>query len=391
MAITVDCQLLVADYGVIFMSLINQMLRDLEKRHGKNEQPSLLHPNVHATGAPASSKLALITGVYLGALALFGIFEIYHQRESAPKNLVIDTTRQITTHPGYATNSNINKQTLYVANPINPITTISSAIETNTASPFISAGFIENLGPINQAFQSIPPAIPVTESKPVERHAKKRYRKRSRRMDGFSETDSIQYEQDEFDASPAKTGAQRQAEFLYKQALTNNNYLAVPALERALALNPQHLKARLLLAKILHNQGQVNKTAEVLDQSLAYFPNNVQLINTRAQLFLQQKNPRAALNTLQRIEPESQTNETYLSLQAASYQQLNSHASAGKIYQRLTAINPEKAENWLGLALAAEKNLDTAQAAEAYQKALSRNTLKPSVVNYINQRLNDIK
>jgi Flp pilus assembly protein TadD len=187
--------------------------------------------------------------------------------------------------------------------------------------------------------------------------------------------------------------AKQQADLLYRQAENSaGDYSAVSRLEEALEIDPRHLKARLLLVKLLHNQGQVHKTAEILDQSLALFPDNLQFINTRAQLFLQQKNPGDALKTLQRIDLAGSSNdETYLSLLAASYQQLQSFTNAAKIYQRLATVNPEKAENWLGLALSEEKLGNSNLAREAYQQALIKNTLKESVVKYINQRLIELR
>ena len=150
--------------------------------------------------------------------------------------------------------------------------------------------------------------------------------------------------------------ATQQADMHYRQAENNpEDYSTVYKLEQALKLDPRHLKARLLLVKTLHNQGQVSRTASLLDQSLALFPDNLQFINTRAQLYLQQKNPKDALKTLQRIDLINNSNETYLSLLAATYQQLQSFTNAANVYQRLVTVNPEKAENWLGLALSQEK------------------------------------
>jgi len=76
---------------------------------------------------------------------------------------------------------------------------------------------------------------------------------------------------------------------------------------------------------------------------------------------------------------------------AATYQQLQSFTNAANVYQKLVSVNPEKAENWLGFALAQEKLGNPKLAREAYQQALSKNTLKPSVVSYIKQRLSELR
>ncbi|MGZ4995232.1 MAG: tetratricopeptide repeat protein, partial [Methylobacter sp.] len=190
-----------------------------------------------------------------------------------------------------------------------------------------------------------------------------------------------------------KITAKQQADILYRQAENNSedSLATIYKLEQALNLDPRHLRARLLLAKTLHNQGKIQKTAEFLDQSLALFPDNLQFINTRAQLFLQQKDPNGALNTLQRIDLTNTSNETYLSLLAATYHQLQSFANAAKVYQKLVTVNPGKAENWLGLALAQEKLGNPKLAREFYQQALGKNSLKEPVANYIKQRLAELR
>lgn len=186
----------------------------------------------------------------------------------------------------------------------------------------------------------------------------------------------------------AQTPAE-QADALYRRAKTGRSPSAIQAhLRDALALNPSHLGARtLLLQTLLKAHANPEEIADFVQESLQLFPDNLLFVKTQAHLYVQQKNFAAATNTLEQINPDSVDDTTYLSLLAAGYQQQQRFPPAERIYQRLTQQQPEKAEHWLGLAICQDKLNQTQAAAQAYQQALDKNTLNADVVNYIKQRL----
>jgi tetratricopeptide (TPR) repeat protein len=184
----------------------------------------------------------------------------------------------------------------------------------------------------------------------------------------------------------------QQAEKLFRTAkLEKNEAEKQKKLELVLKLNPQHINARLLLSKTLLNVGLPRQTEDIVDQGLALFPQNLQFINLRSQLLLQNQQPQAALTMLQKVDAKHSQNETYLSLLASAYQQNNNNLKSLQSYQKLLTINPQKAEYWLGLAIALEKQGDSKQALSAYQHALDKNTLKNIIVSYIKQRISILK
>lgn len=152
--------------------------------------------------------------------------------------------------------------------------------------------------------------------------------------------------------------------------------------------NPGKLNENISQFKRLLDSGQMARATSLLDDSLLMFPDNLQLINARAQIYLSNKNPEAALKILQRSNSHD---EVYLSLLASTFQQLNSFAEATSVYAQLLGLNPERAQYWLGLAISQEKLGNVKAAREAYLQALSKNTLNETVTSYIKQRLGDIK
>ncbi len=346
------------------MSLINQMLRDLESRTTPNSAPSALQQNIQVAQAPAS-KIPLLWSL-LAIITTSGSYWAYQYSKAQTKTPPVTVAENRIPAAPY-------EKVLAAPNAVTDAAQSTEQIpqKNTTAQPVVQTA---------PAVQPKPPAEPM-QTVPAVQAAPELVAARPKKMPAVSNTAPIN-----------PIAVKQQAELLYRQAENKpEDYSAAYKLEQVLKLDPRHIKARLLLAQTLHNQGQTLKTAEVLDQSLALFPDNLQLINMRAQLFLQQKKPDGALKTLQRIELTNSSNETYLSLLAATYQQLQSFSYAARVYQRLVTVNPDKAENWLGLALSQEKLDNPKLTREAYQQALNKNTLKEPVVNYIKQRLNDLR
>lgn len=163
--------------------------------------------------------------------------------------------------------------------------------------------------------------------------------------------------------------------------------LARSLLEETLRLDPGHLEARIALSRMLLRQGLDTEAAVLLDQSLRLFPDNLQLIKARARLLIQEKNIPAALQTLQSASAQADRDETYLALLAAVYRQMRKYRNSAEIYRHLLQIDPGKAESWLGLAISLEQTGDAKEALYAYRRALHSSPLAKNIVAYIKQRL----
>ncbi|MGZ5050645.1 MAG: tetratricopeptide repeat protein [Methylobacter sp.] len=369
----------------VVMSLINQMLRDLEKRNSTNNTPPLLQHNIQVTHSPRSKFPLLLWGTF-GLAITAGTYWAYQNSQTLNKTqplAVADNTKIAPTPAPIAPYEKV----LSTPNAIINNVLINEQKQLDNSAEKLSLKEPDSMAHAGVTETTVPKLQPVTSTVPVQATSQ-----------SASSVPEIASEQSPPKSPvaprvmPVKQTNRQTVDALYNQAENNPGDLsAIYKLEQALKLDPRHLKARLLLAKTLYNQGQAIKTAEFLDQSLALFPDNLQFINTRAQLFLKQKDPNGALRTLQRVGLENSSNETYLSLLAATYQQLQSFTNAAKVYQKLVAVNPEKAENWLGLALSQEKLGNSKLAHDAYQQALNKNTLKASVADYVKQRITELR
>ncbi|MGZ4992036.1 MAG: tetratricopeptide repeat protein, partial [Methylobacter sp.] len=239
------------------MSLINQMLRDLESRKTSNNTPPTLQLNIQATQS-LPSKTPLLLWSLLTAIVTGGIYSVYQYSETQAKTPPVIVADSIKEDPIPVV---AYEKVLVAPNAVtdpapNIELKLSENITTHPASVAQPAPAAQPV-PIVQSPPEIVSGPPVKKIPVAPKPALIK-----------------------------SITTQQQADALYRQAESNSeDYSTVYKLEQALKLDPRHLKARLLLAKKLHNQGEISRTAELLDQGLALFPDNLQFINTRAQLY----------------------------------------------------------------------------------------------------------
>lgn len=349
------------------MSLINQMLRDLEQRKPAKPQDQVLAPQVLLTPRRDNRR-----GLWLLALPpLIAAYLELYQDESKPTQVapptpaaVIPNNRDIAEHPNNLVSPAISgaeahsgRQTLELSAP--PVT----AIEPNPPVADVSA----TVPTPTPTVQSVEPDIKPVVHKPSKPAAQAPHQPTS---------------------LPAQTQGER-AEALYRQAQqASSAAMAKNYLSQALALNPYHRAARaLLLQNLLTARAANSELSQFVNESLSLFPDDPLFIKTQAHIYVEQKNFEAAATLLETLPPGTNADPASLSLLAASYQQLERFSQAEHIYLQLTQLQAEKAAHWLGLAICQDKLNQPEAAARAYQEALDKNSLNPEVVDYIKQRL----
>lgn len=351
------------------MSLINQMLRDLEQRTPKTPEPA----------EPLKIRTASNTGgkpnrFWFIALLALPAFYAWQNRPSQPLTPTIPATGKAT--PNQVQTGAIDVSPALAATAPTPAATTTIMPPAPAPLPPSPQTEAQAATPAPQIAAAVPekPLIkPAPPAKPAEK---------SPENPGIKPAAAP--------LKPEKSATPRQqAEALYRQAQQSASLPAArDFLRTALEIDPLYLPARtLLLQTLLKSHASDAEIGFFAENSLQLFPGNLLFIKTRAHLYVQQKNFKAAVNLLEQIDTDSVEDSAYLSLLAAGYQQLQAFPQASRIYQKLTQIQPDKAENWLGLAVALDKLNQTQPAAQAYRQALDKNSLNSQVVDYINQRL----
>jgi len=340
------------------MSLLNQMLRDLEQKKNTDNPLFTQESSIHTS--PSASKKnvnkAQIIGVSISSIIIFFAY------------LALSKA----------------KQPIIISQPL--------AIPVLKTPPQqISKEFVVPIKVAHiKAKPKLPSAIVATSIKSKPAKKTKRLKTRPKKASRMTAPVIIAPKQTKNSIRSTPLSTKQQATALYQQALeSHNSEQAIYLLKQSIELAPKQMSSRLRLIQLFINSGKKQNAINLLDKGLVISPHNIALIMARAQLYLQEKNAESALRLLKQISMPVK-NEAYLALLAAAYQQHKSYVHSRIHYQTLVQLNPNKAEYWLGLALAQDALKQKEAAYNAYQQALKLHNLNSAVTNYIQHRLQQL-
>lgn len=181
------------------------------------------------------------------------------------------------------------------------------------------------------------------------------------------------------------------AERAYNQSLLvlneGNIKESVYKLQESLTLQSDYLPSQQALITLLLQQKEVDLANKYLDQALNQRPQNVALLQLKARMQLMANNPNAALHTLQSFSPPLASNVDYYALIAAIHQQLKNFDLAEQLYHQIVMIQPNEGKWWVGLGAALEAQQHDNAAQEAYQRAAMLHTLDPNLQAFVDSKL----
>ncbi len=341
------------------MSLINQMLRDLEQRKTMNAPAGALPPLQSLRYQPQHKRPSL-GWLSLAAIPLAWLV-LENLTPSAPPEPA-KSLQTITRTPESTLPDPVAEQPQSIPQPALP------AIAPPIPAPPTPPMAIEP--------QSLPVALPM---QPLHQAPAKGKNPPTQNPIKSAKSHRVH---------PSIPAAEQQAEALYKQAQSSvSRMMRKEVLHEALQLHPRHLPARQLLLQTLLQENATSELKAFLEDSLDLFPGHSDFVRALAHWQIKQKNFNAATSALEQLDDGNPRDPQHLALLAAGYQQQQHFAQALPLYEKLTLIQPEKAENWLGLALCTDHLQQPGRAVQAYRQALRKNTLHDEVVDYINQRL----
>ncbi|GAB4393315.1 MAG: tetratricopeptide repeat protein [Gammaproteobacteria bacterium] len=185
------------------------------------------------------------------------------------------------------------------------------------------------------------------------------------------------------------------AEQQYSQALQqikeHHELTAIQLLQHLIAKDSHFMPAQIELAKIDIKRGELNQAQQIILSGLHQQPDNVELIKLHAQLFYRQQHYQAALNVLETVNSEVVDDPAYYELLAAVYQHLQQPLKAASIYQQLLNYDQQQGTWWLGLAISLEAAHQNNRALQAYQQALESQHITPALRAYMLQRITALR
>lgn len=161
----------------------------------------------------------------------------------------------------------------------------------------------------------------------------------------------------------------------------------VEHLRHALSYDEKHIKAREMLAGLMIRQGQNTQAANLLRKGIDLHPGYDQYTKLYSRILIDEGNNQEALRVLEANRPSFNADPDYYAILAAVNQKLNRFQQAADIYSQLVTLQPNSGIYWMGLGISLEGSGHSREAIDAYQYAIQTGGLRPDLVRYISTRI----
>ena len=181
----------------------------------------------------------------------------------------------------------------------------------------------------------------------------------------------------------------------YQRAL---NYLqenhipkAVTELEAVLKDDVNHKDARELLVNFYQKAGRSTEANMLLMQGIELKPEHLPFRRLYAQSLVNSGDLKQAGMVLENGERLAGSDAEYRAMQAAVAQRLSKHGNAVTHYVRALEIKPQQSEWWAGLAISLEALDERESAQSAYVAALDSGQLNGELRAFVDSRIQDLR
>lgn len=399
------------------MSLINQMLKDLDARH-EGDTRGRLHREVRAlpeTKENRGMRLAIIALLTLtfGAAAWWG-FERFAATSAgrallsseSPVSAPASTAPAVPVEPQTAATPAVAPSAVSAAlveAPAAPASTGQSVVAIPApagALPLDAVALDAASGlKLSALLDKVPVAEPpAAKTTPAARPAvaSASAPKRELALPATRETTAPAPQGKSVaaggvDKTPAARSVRERADVEYRRAvgLVNGGRIqeATDVLLDVLRQDGGHVSSRQLLARLLIEQRRSDEAMAILAEGLASLPGQLSWAMTLARLQVDRGDFAGAARTLQQSQPFAVGSADYQGFSGHVQHRLGHHKESIELYQAAVRIAPSEGRWWLGLGLALEADHRQPEAREAFQRARASGTLNADLLVVVDQKL----
>ena len=392
------------------MSLINQMLQDLDKRRSDSQAGATVYGQIKSAPQRHAIHPAwwFVIGLALMSAAAAAWLVL---RPSAPAMRAAAPTTQVSVKPDalpimpqpnlrQPIDQNIGDPTAteppFKADPPRPAINPSGPIVNsdfqlkldNQLSPDSLLKETLRASPVTEATtragestQQVSPPTKLAIVKPAS----------SREAPSTSEaTVNINKQVKELTVPQRAENEYRQAVALMRQG---KGEAAIAGIEQALRLDPQNGAARQTLVALLLESKRHDEAAAKLREGLTLDPSQVGLamILARIQVDNEKGETRPALETLQRSLPYAVERADYQAFLAALLQREGRHQEAIEHYGLAVRKTPQNGVWWMGLGISLQAENRLPEARDAFTRAKASNTLSAPLLAFVDQKLGQLR
>ncbi|WP_421183341.1 tetratricopeptide repeat protein [Aeromonas enteropelogenes] len=151
--------------------------------------------------------------------------------------------------------------------------------------------------------------------------------------------------------------------------------------------DPHNQGAREQLAGLLYGEGRLAEARQLLEEGLRLEPQQADFRLLLARLAISEGQRQQALGWLAGYQPELAANLDYYATWAGLTQELGRNAEAADLYVKLLRQQPDQGRWWLGLGVAEDGQGHSQRALDAYRNALLHGNLGEASTSWLEQRV----
>ncbi len=399
------------------MSLINQMLRDLDERRAAHGVGANLPSDVRPLPKARKSYWPVSLAVGAGVVIVLGIAGVF-LRDDVSRHLapVVATVTQANAPAAPVAVAAVPATAVIEPQP-EPVAEIDMSKRVDGVDVSLRmADFIEaseeadgvdkaetesetdkresSAAPVEAKSTVVQPAKPPVASamtatplpdKPVAKVADKTDLDEGEKSSGRIGSTPV------IERTPAAGSPHDRAESEYRKAIAAVNQgrvsEAVDSLRNALHQDSLHVASRQLLVRLLLEAGDQDDAIRMLRDGIAGQPAQLGWAMSLARLQVDRGELDSAWQTLDHTLPAAGNNPDYLGFAANVLQRLGRHGEAADQYRKATRIAPADGRWWLGLGWCLDAQGQAAEAREAFLHARQSGNLSPELLALIDQKL----
>lgn len=159
----------------------------------------------------------------------------------------------------------------------------------------------------------------------------------------------------------------------------------------ALKRHPAHEPARQALVSILIDRSQLDEARRLLEEGLALNPAQAQFAAVLARIHVEQRNYAAAADVLNAAREAGREDPDYQVLFGAVLQRLGRHAEAADALRNAVELKKQPAATWVALGVSLEASGKKPQAVEAYRRSLAAAPSNQETRSYAEMRIRALR
>lgn len=355
------------------MSLINQMLKDIDKREGEQQQAGRSTSRYETSKRVWPAWLFMALGVISTVVVLLLVLWVWRVMNT-PATVAVEA---VTSPVEETLNLQPQAQPQSLAQPRQARPPMAETLAKPVAVPVVEAATQAKPAPTPKPVtepqtaaatpEPVVTPVPEVEPEPVGEMAIQRSN------------------------TPPKVLAERRFQQAMSDLQGGRTQQGAQRLQEALLMAPDYHEARQQLAVYYFSYGFLTDALAVLEQGLEEFPGETGLVLVQARILERAGEPAMALNALRNVANELPANADLLILRGALASELEDYQVASETYQVLTSWRPREGRWWLGLALAQQQLQLTEQALQAFRRALDDPSIGTATREFIHQRVEELR